>query len=173
MQFEKVDDDYLMYDGGDAATKAADKAAPKENPVKPSSCDSEDSCCKCLPLGCGVSLLGIFSIINTILLVISGIDILGDDAVWGVVALAMTVGPVYCTWRFSQWFRDKDNEHTRGKLPCAYLVMYFFYALGNIFAIMGDDGLNWLGFAIQIGVQFFLTWYYYKVLKRYVHWVAK
>ena len=144
-----------MYDGG-ADTKDAEKAPlPKGNPVAPSSCDSEDSCCKCIPLGCGVTLLGVFTIINCVLLIISGIKIIGDDVVWGICSLACCIGPVYCTWRFSQWFKNKDDVHTRARLPCAYLVMYLFYAVGNVLAILGDDGFDWVGFAIQIVVQFF------------------
>ena len=135
-----------MYDGGtkdakkDKKDKSTDKKTDKsENPVKPAACDSEDHCCKCLPLRCGVMCLGIFTIINTILMAISGIDILGDETIMGILALVMCIGPVYCTWRFAKWFRN-DSEETRGKLPCAYLIMYIFYALCNIFAIIGDDG---------------------------------
>ena len=112
MQFEKVDDDYLMYDGGDATATAKDKAAAAKTALgskdTPASCDSDDTCCKCLPLGMGVLLLGVFVVVNGCLMTLNGLEALfgHGDVIWGIISLAFCVGPLYAAWRFLQWYRD-------------------------------------------------------------------
>ena len=56
MQFDKVDDDYVLYDGGDADATATSGAAAKAKATfdhkntDPACCDDADHCCKCIPL---------------------------------------------------------------------------------------------------------------------------
>tara|TARA_B110000285_G_C14786415_1_gene450954 strand:- start:230 stop:580 length:351 start_codon:yes stop_codon:yes gene_type:complete len=116
MQFEKVDDDYLMYDGG-AAT--ADKAA---SVVPEATCDDDDKCCKVIPLGLGVLILGFWVVINAGLMALAGIETLADSALWGIICLGLCVGPMYSAFRFFQWYKDKDSQETRGRLPMAYVI---------------------------------------------------
>ena len=77
MQFERTDDDYLMYDGGDAT--ATDGAAAKGKAMfdhkntDPACCDDADHCCKCIPLALGVKLLAAWTIISTIFMIIGGL----------------------------------------------------------------------------------------------------
>merc|ERR1712166_157674 len=149
MQFEKVDDDYLMYDGGATASAAVDK-------IPEASCDADDKCCKCIPLGFGVTLLGVFVVINGGLMAIAGISTLASSAIFGIICMALCVGPLYCAWRFLQWFRDKDSKETRERLPIAYLIQYVFYAVGLILGFLGtvdgSDAGPFISDIIEIGV---------------------
>ena len=109
---QNVDDDFHMYDGGDtmdqmdvAAATSATKAAFDHKNTDPACCDDEDHCCKCIPLTLGIKLLGVWVIISTILMILGGLHVIDASALWGIISLAMCVGPAFCSFRFFQWFR--------------------------------------------------------------------
>ena len=58
MQFEKVIDDELLFDGGSSAKKK------KMEHIEPANCDEEDKCCKCFPLKLGVKFLMLMCLLN-------------------------------------------------------------------------------------------------------------
>ena len=95
-------------------------------------------------------LLGIFVVINGFLMVIAGISTMTDSFILGLISLILTVGPVYCAWRFLQWFRNKDSTVTRGRLPMAYLIQFVFYAIGVVLAFIGDS--TNIGDLIEVGI---------------------
>ena len=105
MQFDKIDDDYLMYDGGDDAA-ATDGAAAKGKAMfdhkntDPACCDDADHCCKCIPLELGIKLLAVWTIISTILMIIDGCDIIGKEVIWGIITLCMCIFPAYTSFKF-------------------------------------------------------------------------
>ena len=79
---QNVDDNYVMYDGGDtmdvAAATTATKAAFDHKNADPACCDDADHCCKCIPLTLGIKLLGVWVIISTILMIFGGIHVIGN-----------------------------------------------------------------------------------------------
>ena len=154
MQFEKVEDDSLLYDGGEA--------------VPHHECDSPDRCCKIVPLRCGVTLLGVFCVINGAMMALNGITALTGSVIWGCMCFVMVAGPIYAAYKWKAWYADQDNKDLRETLPRAFLVQFIAYILANIFSIFGcrTDGI--IMDIIDIIVMSCLTIYYYKVLKRFV-----
>ena len=50
----------------------------------------------------------------------------------------------------------------------AYLIMYAAYALSNLFVMIAVGFHDFIGYAIQIGLQGLWTFYVWKVLKRFI-----
>merc|ERR1712086_4793 len=167
MQFEK-DNDYLMYDGGEGDAVAAAEVAGGAA----KGCDDEDKCCKCLPLGCGVKTLGVLTIIQAVLMILGGLQLLdGDTFIWGLIQMIVSIGPIYAAFKFIQCFRN-DTVETRSALPKAFVIQYIFFCIGALLnflgLLFGSPSVFSISPLINIGIQGLFTYYFFTVLVRYI-----
>ena len=103
-----------MYDGGDE--------------------DSENKCCGCCEIRCGVKILAVFAILG-------GIGVIGNIGHMGQMPLVATIGLVLgipniiAAWWFIQWYQE-DTKETRAKLPTAGKLQLICLVLQSIVSLI-------------------------------------
>ena len=165
-----------MYDGGDE--------------------DSENKCCGCCEIRCGVKILAVFAILG-------GIGVIGNIGHMGQMPLVATIGLVLgipniiAAWWFIQWYQE-DTKETRAKLPTAGKLQLICLVLQSIVSLIAtfiiankaekfaeksddgkvnDDSIKMIGGELEGAVitgivtgttiSCLIQWYYITVLKRF------
>ena len=136
--------------------------------------ENANSCCGCIEINVGVSIIGLLVMIT------AGIG------VWNIITngkaqnhtnfvmLIIFILPVlYAAVVFFLWFKNRNNHSRRGRLPGAIamvvisrIVLVGWYILA-IVAVKGITLSNSINFLIYYSVEFLVFAYYYGVVKRF------
>ena len=86
--------------------------------------EDSDKCCLCIPIKTGVTLIGIFILINALRVIYAMYwGIFNGVVVYASVLGVLAAPVVYSGYLFFKWFR-KDCQDTRADLPkaCVFIV---------------------------------------------------
>merc|ERR1712137_749835 len=93
----------------------------------------------------------------------------------GFLVLVFCAWPLYVGYVWYQWWKEDTPETTQKcicTMKCQLVVVCVFIALMVVLAIVAIANSGGVGLfffvIIQGGIQFFFTWYYYNVTKRYL-----
>ena len=106
--------------------------------------DPNETCCGCFGLKTGAKILGVFSIIGLIMLLLVpfGLFFLGIQVGLAVAMLACLIPNFVGTFLYTKWLWCKDSEETRAKLPLAQMLI----AISQVLVII----LRGVSMAIQM-----------------------
>jgi hypothetical protein len=115
------------------------------------------ACCGCLPIKCGVLIIGFFILVLTVLLVLELFAcLLSDEIVWWYSAVAFClIIPVFIGASFVVNFYVKDTDGSRGKMwvACQFVIIsftllaiwnfiyfYYFYHYNSVYTGTASTG---------------------------------
>ena len=79
--------------------------------------EAADKCCWCVPIKCGIILVGVGIILNTISMIITGLAFFDVELViWGILFLVTAIPMVGSAFFFIKWFMKMDDPDTKAGL---------------------------------------------------------
>lgn len=96
------------------------------------------SCCGCLPVKCGVTTIGIFTLVLVIFLAVSNFFLLLNEYIhwWHPTILLVLLVPAILATCFFVVFFTKDKTKTRSKLPYGCILIIISFSLAAIWTIV-------------------------------------
>ena len=133
---------------------------------------SEEKCCLCFPIKCGLQVLAVLSSINGILLIVGGVLVLLGNLIFGIIQVVLAAPFLLVCYYNFKWFME-DSAENRKLLTFAFLitiVLELFAAASNTFLIIFGDELQKqtaMSTIVASAIGILLSFYFWQVSKRY------